>query len=291
VVGRPPLSPTDSPAAQTRWCSPGWISTLGIPLLSGRDFMDQDDANGSKVAMVDRALVRRYLPGIDPIGARLRLDDREVEIVGLVDEVRHFALDEEPLPTLYLPIAQLLPDIVPFFLSRSFIVVNAPGLSPSAVREAIHEVDSSVPADVHALDEVLAAVLAPRRFQAIVMICFAGAALLLAATGLHGLVAWSVAQRQREIGVRLALGATTHAVVKMVVREGMQLAFVGLLLGLTISVAAARMLPAIVPGVVAADARVFVAAPCILVAVSIVSSWIAARRAGAVAPMQALRTG
>ena len=291
VAGRPPLSPTDSPAAQTRWSSSGWIATLGIPLLAGRDFTDADDARGRKVAMADRALVRKYLAGIEPVGAHLLMDDREVEIVGVVDEVRHFALDEEPLPTLYLPLAQLSPDILPFFTSRAFVIARAPGLSPPVLREAIREADASVPADIRPLDEVLAAALAPRRFQALVMAFFAGAALFLAATGLYGLTAWSVTQRQREIGVRLALGATASGVVRLVVGEGVRLSLLGLLLGATSSIAVARALPALVPGVSAGDGRVFTLGPLLLVMVATVSSWIAARRAGGVAPMEALRSG
>jgi putative ABC transport system permease protein len=291
VAGRPPLSPTDAPAAQTRWSSPGWIGTLGIPLLAGRDFTDQDDAKGRKVAMADRALVHKYLGGLDPVGAHLVLDDRDVEIVGVVDEVRHFALDEDPLPTLYLPVAQLSPDILPYFTSRAFVVAQAPGLAPSALREAIREADASVPADIRSLDEVLSAALAPRRFQTLVMMFFAGAALFLAATGLYGLTAWSVTQRQREIGVRLALGATASGVVRLVVGEGVRLSLLGLLFGTALSLGVARALPAVVPGVVAGDGRVFAMGPLLLVVVAIASSWIAARRAGGVAPMEALRSG
>jgi hypothetical protein len=290
VAARPPLSPSDAPAAQTRWSSPGWIGALGIPLVAGRDFTAQDDANGRKVAIVDRALVREYLAGLEPVGAHLRMDDREMEIVGVVGEVRHFALDEEPLPTLYLPVAQLAPDIVPFYTSRSFIAVRAPGLPASALREALREIDSSVPADVRPLEDVLGAALAPPRFQALVMMLFAGAALLLAATGLYGLTAWSVAQRRREIGVRLALGATAARVVRMVVGEGVGLAAAGLVLGMALSAVAARALPAMVPGVSPSDAPVFVLGPLALLGVAFAASWIAARRAGAVAPMDALRS-
>jgi predicted permease len=291
VAGRPPLSPGDAPAAQTRWSSPGWIGALGIPLLAGRDFTAQDDAKGRLVAMVDRALVRKYLVGLDPVGTHLLLDDRDLEIVGVVGEVRHFALDEDPLPTLYMPVAQLQPDILPFFTSRAFVVAHAPGLAPSALREAIREADASVPADIRPLDEVLSAALAPRRFQTLVMMFFAGAALFLAATGLYGLTAWSVTQRQREIGVRLALGATSAGVVRLVVGEGVRLSVLGLLVGTALSIAVARVLPAVVPGVAAGDARVFALGPAVLVVVAIVSSWIAARRAGGVAPMEALRGG
>ena len=209
----------------------------------------------------------------------------------MVEEVRHFALDEDPLPTLYLPVAQLSPDILPFFTSRAFIVAQAPGLAPSALREAIREVDASVPADIHPLDEVLSAALAPRRFQALVMLFFAGASLFLAATGLYGLTAWSVTQRQREIGVRLALGATASGVVRLVVGEGVRLSLLGLLLGAVLSIGVARALPAVVPGVAAGDARVFALGPLLLVVVAIASSWIAARKAGGVAPMEALRSG
>jgi putative ABC transport system permease protein len=291
VAGRPPLSPGDAPAAQTRWSSPGWIGALGIPLLAGRDFTAQDDAKGRTVAIVDRALVRKYLAGLDPVGAHLSLDDRDLEIVGVVDEVRHFALDEDPLPTLYMPVAQLQPDILPFFTSRAFVIARAPGLAPSALREAIREADDSVPAEIRPLDEVLSAALAPRRFQTLVMMFFAGAALFLAATGLYGLTAWSVTQRRREIGVRLALGATSAGVVRLVVGEGVRLSLLGLLVGTALSVAVARLLPAVVPGVAAGDARVFALGPAVLVVVAIVSSWIAARRAGSVAPMEALRSG
>ena len=213
-----------------------------------------------------------------------------MEIVGVVGDVRHFALDEEPLPTLYLPATQLLPDIVPYFTAQAFVAVRAPGLPASALREALREVDASIPADVRQLEEMLGAALAPRRFQAFVMLLFAGAALVLAATGLYGLTAWSVAQRQREIGVRLALGATAAGVTRMVVGEGIRLSLAGLLLGTAVSVAVARALPAIMPGA-GMDASVFAAAPLALVAVTLIASWIAARRAGAVDPMQALRAG
>jgi predicted permease len=292
VVGRPPLTAADAPAAQTRWSSPGWIGALGIPLLSGRDFDAGDDARGRKVAIADAALVRKYLSGLNPVGTHLVFDDgRDVEIVGVVGEVRHFALDEQPLPTLYMPVAQLAPDVVPYFTSRSFVALRAPGLAPSALREAIRDVDANVAADVRPFGEVVGAALAPRKFQTLVMGLFAGAALVLAATGLYGLLAWSVMQRRREIGVRLALGATANRVVRMVVGEGLRLSLAGLAVGAVLSVGAARALPAIVPDILAADAASFIGAPLVLIAVALASSWIAARRAGALDPMHALRTG
>ena len=171
------------------------------------------------------------------------------------------------------------------------MALRAPGLAPSALREAIREVDASVPADVRPFDEVIGAALAPRRFQTLVIGLFAGAALLLAATGLYGLLAWSVMQRRREIGVRLALGATADRVVRMVVAEGLRLSLAGLAVGALLSAGVARALPAIVPGIVVGDVRSFIAAPLLLIVVALASSWIAARRAGAVDPMQALRTG
>src|SRR6266404_702654 len=141
--------------------------------------------------MVDRTLVRKYLGGLEPVGTHLLLDERDVEIVGVVGEVRHFALDEEPLATLYLPATQLQPDIVPYFTSRAFVAVRAPGLPASALREALREVDASVPADVRQLEEMLGAALAPLMFQAFVMLMYAGAVLVLAGSGPDGFsVGW-----------------------------------------------------------------------------------------------------
>jgi putative ABC transport system permease protein len=295
VVGHPPATPAEKPAAQNRWVSPGWLQTLGIPLLQGRDFSERDDGRAPGVAIADAALVRRHLGGLQPVGTRLLLEDgpepREVEIVGVAGEVKHFALDEEPTPTLYTPAAQLTADALPFFTGRVQVVVRAAGLAPSALREAVRELDASVPADVRALDEVLVAALAPRKFQALLLLLFSGAALALAATGLYGLMAWSVAQRTREIGVRLALGATPRRVVGMVVGEGVRLAFIGLGAGLLLSAAAARLLPALLPGVVGSDVVGFLAPPLVLVAVAGAASWLAARRAASVDPAESLRAG
>lgn len=298
IAGRPPLTVTDKPGAQSRWVSPDYFRAMGIPLTRGRAFTAQDNADGSGVVIIDEALARRLWPNADPVGVHLILEEgtqmREVEIIGVVASVKHFTLDEEPMATYYAPIAQLAPAAVSFFAGNCSLVIktasDALALEP-AVRREIQGVDKDVPmANTKTMEQVLATSIGARRFSLLLLGLFSGVALLLAVTGVYAVMAYSVMRRQQEIGIRIALGAQSRDVVKLVLGRGVRLVLIGVVVGTAGAVASTRLVSSLLFGVSALDPLVFALAATLLALVGISASYLPARKATAVDPIVALRT-
>ena len=297
ISGQPPAKPSDVPGAQHRWVSPGYFRAMNIPLVRGREFAEGDNERSASVVVIDRALARRFFPDRDPIGAHISLGDSstplEYEIVGIVESVKHVALTEDPAPTFYGPISQI-PIGVTAFLTTNFSLVVRSALDPEAlagmVRHELRALDSDVAvSSVKPMRNVLAASIAPRKFNLVLLVAFAATALLLAAGGLYGVIAHLVTQRTREIGVRLALGARRWDIFSLVLGHGFRLVLAGVVLGLAGAVAATRLLSGLLYNTSALDPLIFVSVAAVLTLVALIASCLPARRAINVNPIVALR--
>jgi putative ABC transport system permease protein len=289
IDGRPNVNRADRPRAAISSISPLYLETMGIPLLSGRRFTDHDREPAPAVIIVNVAMAKKYWPSEDPIGKRIRFDestDEWLTVVGLAANSRNLGLDTEPGPLLYMPFHY-------FPLQFMSLVARSPGGTgavASAVRAEIHAIDPELPVDrARPLSEVVHASVAEPRFRTMLLSGFAVTALLLAAIGVYGLISNSVAQRTREIGIRVALGARTSQVVGPIVAEGMILALIGVGLGLAGAAAATRLIATVLFGVEPTDPLTFSAVAMLLLLVALLASYIPARRALRVDPLVALR--
>lgn len=290
----PPPAEGEAPHAEVRAVSTGYFETAGIDLLSGRRFDGRDGPEGPPVAVVDRETARRVWPGEDPVGRRITLMGQSREVVGVVGAVRQFRLDRPPDATLYLPVTQ-----APTWLWRdSTILVRtdgpaepaAPTLVP-AVRSAVGAVDSEVAVDsVRPMTRVLGATLVAVRFRTALLGLFAALALLLGAVGLYGVVAYAIAGRSREIGLRMALGAQRRRVLALVMRQGLGPALAGTAVGLAGALAVGQALAGLLYGVEAWDPATFLAASGVLLVTAAFACYLPARRALRIDPAQTLRS-
>jgi predicted permease len=275
--------------AAWRVVTPGYFGAAGVPLLRGRDFTLDDRWDEAPVAVVSRSLAEELWPGQDPVGRRLfwgGTDGTPKEVVGVVGDIRDFALDTAAMPTLFLPIRQVS------WPAMTLVVRARPAADgvAAAVRRAVWAEDPALPVpEVLPLAERRAASLAPRRLNALVLGAFAAAALLLATVGVYGVLAYAVAQRRREIAVRMALGAEPAAVTRLLVRRGAALTAAGLGLGLLGAGAGARLVRGLLFETSAADPLTLAAVPALLLAVALLATVLPARRAGRTDPMLALR--
>jgi predicted permease len=274
--------------ANVRAATPGYFAATGLPIRRGRDFGLDDRADGPKVAIVDETLARRSWPGGDAIGKRVKLgnDGAWCEVVGVAASIRDEDLGGDAERFIYVPQVQAR------FLEMDLVVRTPmdPGALASAIRREIHHLDPSLPFyDVHTLDQALEASVGTRRLTNRLLGALSATALLLAGIGIYGVMAVGVAQRVREFGVRLALGATRGAVLGLVLRQALRLVVVGVALGLAASVWLTRYLGALLYGVSPLDPAVLGGATAILVAVALLAGYLPARRATRTDPLQALR--
>ena len=294
VEGRPDPAPGQRrPVVVTRVVSPHYFRAMGIQLLRGRDFDErQDRVDSPAVVVINETMARYFWPGEDPLGKRVtpgRPDSPEdwCQVVGVVKDVRQFQLNADPKPQMYLLYAQ-----AEFFAPRHLVVSTAVeplGLA-SAVRKTVWEIDKDQPvSDVSTMEEVLSESIARQRFSMLLLAVFAGVALLLAAVGLYGVMSYSVAQRTREIGLRMALGAQERDVLRMVVGQGLKLVLAGVLIGLAAAFALTRLMSSLLFGVSATDPATLVTISLLLVGVAVLASYVPARRATKVDPLIALR--
>jgi putative ABC transport system permease protein len=299
ISGQPPVKPSDVPGAQHRWVSPGYFHAMNIPLVRGREFTDADNERSAGVVVIDRALARRFFPNRDPIGAHIliTLGDSsappEYEIVGVVESVKHVTLTEDPTPTFYGPIPQTPMGVVPF-LATNFSLVVRTGIDPEAlagsVRHELRAIDPDVAvSSVKPMRDFLAASIASRKFNLILLVALATTALLLAAGGLYGVIAYLVTQRTREIGVRLALGAQRFDIFSLVLGHSFRLVIVGVAVGLAGAIAATRLLTSLLYATSATDPFAFAAVAALLILVALLASYLPARHAMKIDPMEALR--
>jgi putative ABC transport system permease protein len=298
VAGRPVVDRAETPGAQTRWVDGEYFRTLGIPVRAGRAFAAADDSRGALVAVLDQTLAARVFPAGDALGSRLVLEDAELrpriaEVVGIVGNVKHFALEEEPTGTLYLPIAQVPNNMLSNLLNNSSLILRTsaePRLSVPSVRRALREVDPDVPTGtVTTLAEIRGTALAARRFTAALFGLFAAAAAALAAVGLYGALSQMVAQDRRAIGIRLALGASPGGIVSRVTRRGLGLTLAGTAAGVAVAAGLSRLLTASLYSVSPTDPGAYAAAAALLAVIALVASALPARRAARVDPAVVLR--
>jgi predicted permease len=291
-LDRPVPAHGEDPGAGVSVITPGYVSAMGIPLIAGRDFDGRDRLGAPRVALVNEALVRDFYPGEDPLGKRLFVewsDDEEAcryEIVGVVGDVRHGGLHAAPERTVFLSNAQS-----PSYMS-SLVVRTAgdPSLAAAGLREAVRGVDPEQGLlSVRPMEGVLADSIARPRLQAVLLGGFAALALIMACLGLYGVLAYSVEQRRREVGVRVAIGATPGRIVGLVVGTGLRMTAAGLVIGVVLALTLARYVSALLFGVTPTDPAVYVGVGALLLAVAAAASYAPARRAMSMDPVVALR--
>ena len=279
--------------ADYRRATPGYFQAMQIPLLRGRLFDDRDQPQTTHVAVISESLAAAGWPGDDPIGKLVQFgnmdgDLRPFTVVGIVGDVRDASLEAKPAPTFYADSRQR-----PGALAGPMDLVlvaraDAAGLA-GAVRRLVHESDPQVAPSLETLSEIRAESLAERRFQLLLLGIFAATALLLAAIGVYGMISFHVAQRRREMGVRLALGASGATVVRLVLHRGLLLAGLGVAVGLAAALAAGRLMRSLVYGVTTTDPVTFLVAPLVLLAAAALACYLPARRAARVDPLATLR--
>jgi hypothetical protein len=290
--------------ASIRYLTPGYFATLGIPFVAGRDVSEADTAGTLQVAVVSQSFVDRYWPGQNAVGRRFRFgllggegfrtigpfQDRTV--VGVVRDVKVRGLERRSEPQVYLPSGQQPENAMSWYTPQDLAVKHtgdAAHVVP-ALRRAIARVDPTLPvADVRTLEAIVEAQTAPRRVQVRVLAGFAAVAVLLAGVGIHGLLAFVVASRSQEIGVRRALGAKTRDILDLVLGHGLRLGISGIALGLLLGYAAARGLEALLAGVSPADVATFAGAGALAVTTALLGSLLPAWRATRVDPLKVMR--
>jgi putative ABC transport system permease protein len=288
----------DAPEAHYRMISPDYFRALGIPLHRGRIFSDSDRADAPAVAIINETLARQFFGGRDPIGSRMRLADgekvpREVQVVGIVGDVRHFGLEKEATIEVYVPIGQV-PDPTTIWLANNMYWVVQTDSSPlsaaNAVRREVAAVDPAVPASfVRSMDQWLGGTLAARRFNLELVSAFAVAALLLAIVGVYAVSAFAVTARTREIGIRVALGASRPQVMGVMLRGGLSPVIAGLAAGTGIGLLLAPGLSGLLFGVTPRDLVSLVVTVTVLASAALLANIVPARRAANVDPIVALR--
>jgi putative ABC transport system permease protein len=297
IAGRPVQALADQPEVAVRVTTPGYLKTLQVPLLRGRDISESDSANGPQVVLISESMAKRFWPSQDPIGQHLTLSffpGITRAVVGIVGDVKIAGLDQaQPIATIYYPLAQLTtPPSVDWRAFGFTLAVRTSGdpaaMGPTIVK-AIHEVDASVPVvDVQPMEAIVNDSLTQPRLTMMLLAGFAGLALLLAAVGIHSVLAYSVRRRVREIGIRMALGAQIDDVLRMVVIDGLKPTLVGVAIGTAGSLALGSVLTKVVFGVSTQDVPTFLTVTLVLIVVGVAASVAPAWRAAQVQPVEIL---
>jgi putative ABC transport system permease protein len=291
IEGRPPLPPGVDPTAQYGTVTPGYLETLGIPLLRGRAFADDDGEGAPPVVIVNASMARVWWPGENPVGQRLRLQGRPAwrTVVGVVGDVRHQGLDAVTRPEIYAPFAQM-----PNTQSTATLVVRTatePTALAATLRRIAADVDSNLPLDrVQTMQDVVWSSVGQPRFRTALLSAVAVLALALASVGVYGVLSYLVSLRTREFGIRLAVGATTGEIVSLVLRRAGALVAGGLAAGLLGAAVLTRSIAGLLYEVRPLDPGTFTLVPLVLVGVAFLASYIPARRATRVDPVVALRS-
>jgi putative ABC transport system permease protein len=285
VEGRPPVSPDQQFGADFRRINQNYFSAMRIPLLRGRNFTEQEVAQGDKLVIVSKQLVDAVFPNEEPLGKRIiTFNNEPFEIVGIAGDLLHQSLGGQPIPAMYFPKRQN---------GGTNLVLRTTGDPLSlvgAVRNEVRAIDPDQPiAAVRPMTEWVDSSVAAPRYRTTLFGLFAALAMILAATGIYGVMSYSVAQRTHEIGVRMALGARRFDVLKLVVGQGMLLTLIGVAIGLAAAFALTRVMASLLFGVTAKDPITFVVVSALLIAVAFVACFVPARRATKVDPLVALR--
>jgi predicted permease len=294
IEGRTPYEPGKEPVVEVNHIGPDYFQTMGMKLRTGRPFVAQDGPAAPQVAIINETLARRFFPNEDPIGHRLSFGSNIKTVVGVAGDTRHLGLDQEVHPEVYFPCLQNLS-----FDNTKLVARVAPGQNnptgisslSNAVRNQMRAIAPNEPVNqVVTMDERLSNSVAQRRFQALLLGVFAAVALVIATVGIYGVISYAVSQRTQEIGIRMALGAQTSDVLRMVVGQGMRLALIGVALGLAAALALTRVMKNLLFNVSATDPATFAIIVLLLVGVAFIASYIPARRATKVDPLIALRS-
>jgi putative ABC transport system permease protein len=290
IEGHPPLPPGEALRAGYRVISPNYFSAMGIPLKRGRLLTPADNRDAARVVLINEAMAQRFFqPGEDPIGKRIRTgggDSPWLSVAGIVADVKHNGLDRDARPEIYASYLQSP--------KRSMTLVVRSQTDPlklvGPVRDQVRLVDKDQPiGNIRSMEQLLAESVAPRRFSMLLLSIFAVVAMLLAAVGIYGVMNYSVARRTHEIGIRMALGARSMDVLRLIVGQGMMLAAVGLGIGLLAGVVVTRLMSSLLFEVSTIDPAIFLAASVLLAGAALLASYIPARRASRVDPMIAMR--
>jgi putative ABC transport system permease protein len=285
----PPLAPGEHLAADYRDVSPGYFATMGISLIEGRPFTEQDNLDHPRVVVIDQELARRIFPKQDPIGKHLQIPDAGQsprEIVGIVGGVRDTSFNQEPRPTIYFPSSQTADQTMSLVVRTA---LPAGDILP-AIKNAIWLVDKNQPLfEVRSMDEIISGIISAQRLAFLLLGVFAFVALALAAIGIYGVTSYAVSERTHEIGIRMALGAQPSDVSRFVLGQGARLAGIGIICGVVAALALTRLLSSLLFGVTATDPLTFVVVALVLGAVAFLASYVPARRAMRVDPIVALR--
>jgi putative ABC transport system permease protein len=291
IGGRPPAKPGEQLIASIRTILPGYFRSVGIPVKQGRDFTAADDVISTPYRyIVNEAFVHEYLPGEDPLGKQISvsMDSKNPmgEIIGVVGNVKEGALDQDPKPTVYYIHAHLVYGEMVFVLRTA----QEPMALAESASKIIKKMDPELAVgEVRPMTAVIRQTFARQQFSAVLLAGFSLASLLLAAVGIYGVLAYSVTQRTREIGVRVALGAVPGSIVRLVVTSGARMVIAGAVAGMAMGLAFSGLMKSLLYGIGPRDPLTFIAAPAVLVLVALVAAYVPARRAARVSPMEALR--
>ena len=292
IPGRERAEFKENPFAEYTIVSPGYFSAVGTPILRGRDFTESDTADSMPVTIISSAMAKKYWPGEDPIGKQVgpgSLRYAASTIVGIAADVKHLSVREQPGPEMYVLYNQ---KPWPSLLTMQFAIRTKadPASVAAGAREAIRSVDADLPiAKLTSLETLLDASMTQPRFTMLLLAAFGGLALVLASVGIYGVISYAVAQRTREFGIRLALGAQPGRVFSIVVGQGVRIAGIGILLGLIAAAVVTRVMASLLFGVRPMDPLTFAAVPLLLIGVASLACYVPARRATRVDPMVALR--
>jgi predicted permease len=277
--------PHESLEVQHADVTPRYFETLGVPILEGRDFAEYDNRKAPQVAIVDQTAAKRFWPGQDPVGKRLHIGNRLAVVIGVVKNTKHQSMNERPAAMVYMS-----------YFQRGFETIvqvrtqgNPNDIAP-AVESAIHEIDGRLPVfDVRSMRETTQTASAFAVIQSTFAGIFAAVALILATTGIYGVVAYRTAFRTHEIGIRVALGASPRDVLRLVLLQGLSLTAIGLSLGLALSFSLTHFIAAFLYGVGANDPLTVIVVVVVLAAMSVLACYFPARRATHVDPVAAIR--
>jgi putative ABC transport system permease protein len=290
ILGQPEPPPGQGPSTDVRVADSGYFSSLGIPLLRGRNFSDSEQREAKHVILINETLARKHFPNGDAIGQRLDVGMFEnptpAEIIGIVGNVRYDSLIDEAPPAVYFP----HPDLAYPFMTLVVRTDGDPTAIAPAIQREIRALDPNQPvSDVRTMNQVMSEWVARSRFNTLLLGLFAGLATLLSAVGIFGVMNYSVALRTRELGLRLAVGAQPRQVLLLVLRQGLALTVAGVVLGLLAAFALTRLLSGLLFGIGAVDVTTFTSISLLLIVVSLLACYLPARRAMRIDPLSALR--
>jgi putative ABC transport system permease protein len=296
IEGQPRLAAADQPRAKFRTAGGGYFAAMGIPLMRGRLFDSRDNRGTPKVVIINETAARRYWPNENPVGKRILSNfeqDQWSTIIGVVGDVKHSGLDAETNPENYYHYLQIPPEAMNFAESSMALAIRTsvdPASMTSSVRGELRTLDPSLPVyNIHAMQDLIYGSVAQPRFRTLLIGLFAVLALVLAALGLYGVVAYSVSQRTTELGIRMALGAQPRSVLRLVVFHAARLALIGLAIGVAVSLAGGRLISRFLFGVSPADPITLGSASLVILLVALTAALVPALRAARIDPATALR--